>query len=408
MGGESTRALTVEEALARVLADVTVIADVESVPLLEAAGRVLAEPPAARHNQPPFDASAMDGYAVRSADVVRLPATLEVIGEAAAGHGFAGAVGSGEAVRIFTGAPMPQGADAIVIQENTERRENRVIVLEGRPDGEHIRPCGGDFRAGDTPLMAGQTLAARHLLLAASMGHTKLSARRKPRVAIIATGDELVLPGEMPGPDQIVCSNPIGVAAMLRTWGAEIEFLGIARDTKASLDELIGRACGADILITLGGASVGDHDLVGPTLAERGMALDFWKIAMRPGKPLMFGRLGTQRVLGLPGNPVSSMITARLFVVPLVSTLLGSSNWAAGALHMMPVAEDLPANGPRAHYMRAIRQRTAGQSDGVVPMPNQDSSLVTPLAAADALIVRPIRAEAVKQGMPVPVILLDF
>jgi molybdopterin molybdotransferase len=407
MAEREKRPLTVDEALAQVLADVTPLADAVDVDLLDALGCVLAGPLLARHTQPPFAASAMDGYAVRAADVRSLPVTLLQIGEAAAGHAFAGQVNAGEAVRIFTGAPMPRGADAVVIQENTSARDGCITIAAGAIDFEHVRPQGGDFSRGDPVLAAGQLLSARHLTLAAAAGHPRLAVRRKPVVAILATGDELVLPGETPRGDQIVCSNPFGVAAMVRAAGGQPHLLGIADDTSDSLDAKIAEAGDADILVTLGGASVGDHDLVGPVLAQRGMALAFWKIAMRPGKPMMFGRLGAQRVLGLPGNPVSSMITARLFLVPLIHALLGRPD-AAVRTTSGTLASPLPGNGPRAHYMRAVSHRTSAGNDAITPLSNQDSSLLMPLAEANCLIVRPPGAPALSAGSEVSVLPLDF
>ena len=399
--------LTVEAALARVLEGVQQIAETRVLDLLAARGAVLAEPLCARHTQPPFDASAMDGYAVRAADVAALPVTLRLIGEAAAGHGFKGTLAAGDAVRIFTGAPMPGGADAVVIQENTRAEAGHVSIVAGQPDRDHVRPKGGDFETGDRVIPSNLRLSARDLTLAAAAGHAQLTVRRAPVVAILATGDELVLPGTDPKADQIVCSNPIGVAAMVTAAGGEARLLGIARDTRASLDGHIAAARGADVLVTLGGASVGDHDLVGPALAARGMDLAFWKIAMRPGKPMMFGRLGAQRVLGLPGNPVSSLITARLFLLPLVRALLGLVPEPARP-QTAKLAGRLEANGPRTHYMRAGWQWNPDGSAEVRALPNQDSSLLTPLAAAECLIIRPAGAPAVADGEPVTILPLDF
>jgi molybdopterin molybdotransferase len=402
-----SRALTVEEALARILAGAEPIADIERRDLMAAPGGVLAAPLAARLTQPPFDASAMDGYAVRQADVATLPATLRVVGEAAAGHGYRNPVAPGEAVRIFTGAPVPEGADAIVIQEHTTREGDRVVVQEGRPDPEHIRPRGGDFIAGAPLLPTSRRLTARDVTIAAAMGHAVLDVRRPPVVAILATGDELVPPGVVPGPDQIVCSNTYGIAAMVRAAGGTPRLLGIAEDNRQSLSEHVARAEGADILVTIGGASVGDHDLVAPVLTARGMALDFWRIAMRPGKPLMYGRLGSQHVLGVPGNPVSSMVCARLFLIPLLRALLGLDAGTEARLEAR-TAVPLAANGPRAHYMRATSRRGGDGTPEVTPAPNQDSSLMRPLANADCLLVRPIGAPALPAGAAVPVLMLDF
>jgi molybdopterin molybdotransferase len=402
----SAKAITVADALARVLDGVRCIDEIEDVAIEAADGRVLAEPLAARLTQPPFNASAMDGYAVRAADVAQLPARLAVIGEAAAGHAFEGRVDPGQAVRIFTGAPLPKGADAVVIQENTRRDGDAVEVTLGTPDRDHVRPRGGDFQIGAELLPRGRRLTARDVTLAAAMGHASVPAVRRPRVAIVATGDELVPPGTEPRADQIVCSNPYGIAAMVRSAGGEPVLLGIAPDTRAALEAKIDLASSADVIVTIGGASVGDHDLVGPVLAARGMEIGFWKIAMRPGKPLLFGRLGRSRVLGLPGNPVSSLITTRLFVVPLVSSLLGMP-----AAHLAPrqaaLAIALEANGIREHYMRAtLAQTPAGMT--VTPVASQDSSLIAMLAAADCLIVRPIGAPSLAAGELVPILPLDF
>jgi molybdopterin molybdotransferase len=398
--------IPVEEALARVLDGVEPTAP-ETVSLWAARGRVLAQPLAALLTQPPFDASAMDGYAVRAADVASVPATLTVIGAAAAGHPFAGRVGSGEAVRISTGAPVPAGADAIVIQENASRDGDRVVVQGCRVEPGHIRARGIDFRAGDRLLLPGRTLGPRELSLAAAMGHAEAVVRRRPRVAILVTGDELVEPGGRPGPGQIVASNHLGVAALAETAGAEVALLGIARDQPEDLDAHLARAQDADILVTIGGASVGDHDLVGAVLKGRGMTLAFWKIAMAPGKPLMYGRLGGSRVLGLPGNPVSALVCARLFLVPLTHGMLGRP-----AEHERPVearlAVALEANDARQRYLRAVSRPWADGSRLVTPVRSQDSSLLSPLAEADCLLVRPPHAPAAAPGAAVPILPLDF
>jgi molybdopterin molybdotransferase len=363
--------LSVDAAMALLLADVQPMPG-EPVALLDARHRVLAEPIIANRTQPPFDVSAMDGYACRAADVAKVaaahPVRLKLIGESAAGKRFTGHVDAGTAVRIFTGAPVPDGADAIVIQENTTRDPNApqtVLVSDGSPEAAHIRRAGG---AGAKLLDSGRRLSAREITLAASMGHATVNVRRRPRVAIIATGNELVLPGVACGPDQIVCSNSYGVAFMATGAGADVTFLGIAGDTRAELNSKIDAAAGADIIVTIGGASVGDHDLVAPVLAARGMTPAFWKIAMRPGKPLLFGRLGSaagdQRVLGLPGNPVSALICARVFLVPLIERLTGLAT-AASPPRLVPSAVPLEANGPRTHYMRAVIGPN-GQGDDVV------------------------------------------
>lgn len=399
-------ALSVAEALEKILADVAPTPP-EMVPIEQTPGRILAEPLTARLTQPPFDASAMDGYAVRGADVAQLPATLKVIGQAAAGHPFAGQVETGEAVRIFTGAPIPQGADAIVIQENTTHSDGTVEVREGRPDPAHIRPRGFDFRESDVLLGAGRRLGPREVTLAAAAGYGELPVRRRPRVAILATGDELVPPGTQPGPGQIISSNPLGVAALLRQAGAEATLLGIARDNRDSLVQHIEAAREADVLVTIGGASVGEHDLVGPVLQSVGMELAFWKINMRPGKPLLHGRLGQQRVIGLPGNPVSALICSRVFLVPLVRALLGLPHEDAASI-TAPLAEPVEANGPRQHYMRAILDRGPDGRQQVRLARSQDSSLLAPLAASNVLLVRPPGAPALPAGSEVSILLLDF
>ncbi len=397
--------LSVSEALSRVLAGAEPLG-VEEVPLEAAARRVLAGPLTAKLTQPPFNASAMDGYAVRAQDITNLPATLTVIGEAAAGRGFAGPVSKNECVRIFTGAPLPADADAIVIQENTRRDGKTVVVTEGRPDPAHIRARGKDFKAGDALLEADRPIDARALTLAAAMGHAVLTVRRKPRVAILATGDELVPPGTAPGPGQIIASNAYGLAALVEAAGGTPHLLGIARDTQAAIEEKIAAAGDADVIVTIGGASVGDHDLVAPALTESGMTLDFWKIAMRPGKPMLFGRIGPKRVLGLPGNPVSSLVCGRVFLVPLIRALLGLPA-EDRAPETAKLSVDLEANGPRAHYMRATLD-SASAPPVATPLPDQDSALLSPLARAQCLIVRPANAPEASRGASVQILRLDF
>ena len=399
-------ALSVEEALARILTGVTAL-DSEIVSLPDAHGRILAANVSARLTQPPFAASAMDGYAVRLADIARLPATLSVVGEAAAGSRYPDALNPGEAVRILTGAPVPTGSDAIVIQENAERTGPTLTIREGCPDPDHIRPKGGDFTQGQLILQAGRSLDARALTLAAASGHATLPVRRRPRVAILATGNELVPPGTLPGPDQIVSSNPIGLAALVRAFGGEPILLGIAPDNLTDTVDHLAQARDADIVVTTGGASVGDHDLVRPAFEQLGVKLDFWKLAMRPGKPMLFGRLGHQRMLGLPGNPVSALITARVFLAPLITALLGKPA-SVTEPNMATLDTPLEANGPRQHYMRAIVTQTSSTTQTVAPVANQDSSLLVPLAQANALIVRPPHAPAIGTGTSVPVISIDF
>ena len=406
-------ALTVEEATARVLDHARPIGS-ESVEIARAAGRTLAEPLAALLTQPQFDASAMDGYAARRSDVTRLPAELDVIGEAAAGHAFLGEVQTGQATRIFTGAPVPAGADAIVIQENTSRTgagSARIVVHAGTPDVDHIRRRGCDFLAGDVLLAAGRRLGPREVTLAAAMGHGRIGVAIRPRVAVLATGDELVLPGTPPAPAEIVASNHLGVMALVEQAGASATFLGIARDRPDCLDRLLSPAGDFDVIVTIGGASVGDHDLVAPALRRRGVALDFWKIAMRPGKPMMLGHLARAgqptHVLGLPGNPVSALVCTLLFAVPLVRRLQGDP--APAPSPTMAIADaDLEPNGERAHYMRANIVTAADGRLLVRPLARQDSSLLSPFADANALLIRPVGAPAALRGAAVPVIRLDI
>jgi molybdopterin molybdotransferase len=398
--------LSVAEALARIL-DAVAPTPTEVVAVEAVHGRVLAEGLVARLTQPPFDASAMDGYAVRRVDLGTLPSTLELVGVAAAGHPFAGTLGRGQAIRIFTGAPIPSGSDAIVIQEDAERVGDKVRIVAASIDRTHIRPRGLDFKAGAALLAPGRRLGPREVTLAAAMGYARLSVRRRPRVAVLSTGDELVAPGETPGDAQIVSSNHLGVAAMAEAAGAEVEFLGIARDLPESLSAHFARAADADVLVTIGGASVGDHDLVAPVLTAGGMALSFWKIAMRPGKPLMFGRLGQTRILGLPGNPVSSLVCARLFLVPLLRALLGLAVEESAPLAARTAVE-LEANGAREHYMRARQRRGEDGLPLVSPVRSQDSSLLSPLAEADCLLVRAAGAPAVPVGGLVSILPLDF
>jgi molybdopterin molybdotransferase len=398
--------LSVAQALQRILDGVGRL-ETERVPIEAAHGRTLAEPLAARHTQPPFDASAMDGYAVRAADIESYPARLAVIGQSAAGRGYRGSVGRGQAVRIFTGAPVPEGADTIVIQENTAREGDTVVIAEGEFDPGYIRKRGFDFTEGQVLLTADRRLNAREVTLAAAMGHGEIPVRRRPRVALLATGDELVPPGVPPRQDQIVCSNTYGVAAMVEGAGGIPVRLGIAADNRESLRAKLLEARDADILITIGGASVGDHDLVAPVLKELGLALDFWKIAMRPGKPLMFGKLGPQRVMGLPGNPVSSLICTRVFLIPLIRRMLGADD-AGFATTTAKLAADMPANGVRQHYARAILETAASGERVVRPVKSQDSSLIAALARSNALIVQPPNAPTWPAGTDVEVLLLDF
>ncbi|NBD29299.1 MAG: molybdopterin molybdenumtransferase MoeA [Alphaproteobacteria bacterium] len=371
--------ITVDDALEKLLALAAPL-EVEQVPLRGAAGRTLARPVAARRDQPPFSASAMDGYAI--AGDAAPGDRFDVIGEAAAGHGYSGAVGPRQAVRIFTGAPMPEGATRVVIQEDTNREGDTITLTEDLGKGPHVRAMGTDFRIGDT-LPSPRVLSPSDVALMAAMNIDAVPVARRPDVAIIATGDELVQPGEEPGPVQIIASNSYGLAALVEALGARARLLPIARDTLASLQTVFDLAEGADLILTIGGASVGDHDLVGPALADRGMERAFYKVAMRPGKPLMAGRLGHSALIGLPGNPVSAMVCGHVFVAPLIRTMLGQHD-VVSAPEPRPLAADLPANGPRQHYLRA---RTTAA--GVIAYDTQDSSLLSVLSEADCLIVQP-------------------
>lgn len=401
--------LPVEEALARVLASAGSPVAAETLPLAQCHGRTLAADLAALRTQPPFPASAMDGYAVRASDVAELPARLAVVGVSAAGHGFHASLGAGEAVRIFTGAPVPDGADTVVIQENTEAGDESTVVVRELSAARHIRAAGLDFRAGDILIPAGSRLDARLLALAAAMGHAALPVHRRPRVAILATGDELVPPGSATGPDQIIASNSFAVAALVEEAGGEAIDLGIAGDNFPALEAAIGRAraAEADVLVTLGGASVGEHDLVQSALAREGMDLGFWRIAMRPGKPLMQGRIGPMRILGLPGNPVSSIVCSLVFLQPLVRALAGDPAAGRDLSEQAILAVDVPANDQRQDYLRATLAERPDGPPLVTPFSRQDSSMLSTLAKAQALLIRPPHAPAAPAGSPARILRLQ-
>ncbi|MFQ5785287.1 MAG: gephyrin-like molybdotransferase Glp [Alphaproteobacteria bacterium] len=388
--------LPVAEALARVSAAFTPLPP-EQVSLAEASGRVLAEDVVARVTQPPVAVSAMDGYAVRAADVAQTPATLRCLGEAPAGGAYEGRIGVGEAVRIFTGGPLPEGADAVVIQENTQTDGDRVTVLESVGEGRYVRPAGLDFSTGAVGLRAGRRLDARAVGLAAAMNVPWLAVRRQPRVALLATGDEIVRPGDPLGSHQIVSSNTLALAALVRRAGGEPLDLGVARDNAESLRRMAAGAAGADILVTTGGASVGEHDLVRRVLGEEGLDIDFWRVAMRPGKPLMFGRIRGVPLLGLPGNPVSSLVCGMLFLRPAIDVMLGVETRESEG-ETARLGCDLGANDERQDYLRARLER-AGDGDLVAtPFPKQDSSMLSTLVHADCLVVRPPHAPPAKAG----------
>ena len=394
--------LSVRDAHARVIAAFEAL-PAEMVSVADAAGRVLAGPAKARLTQPPADLSAMDGYAVRAADVPSAPATLTLVGQAPAGGSYDHALKAGETVRIFTGGPLPQGADAIVIQEDTKADGTQITILETPRAGRHIRKAGLDFTTGDQAFAAGRTLSTRDVALAAAMNLPWLSVHRKPRIAILSTGDELVMPGEPVGRNQIVSSSGIAVAALVRGWGGEPTLFDIARDDAALIESRIAAGAQHDLLITLGGASVGDHDLVQAALKAQGFAMDFWRIAMRPGKPLMFAAKDRARVLGLPGNPVSTMVCALLFLKPAMERMLGQ---AGDLVTTQParLAVDLKQNDQREDYVRSTLTRAADGTLIVEPHPVQDSSMLSVLAHANGLLVRPAHDPARTKGETVQIV----
>ena len=392
--------LPVADALAKILAGASPIADIETVPLNAAFGRTLARDLVSTRTQPPFDVSAMDGYGLRAADLTAPEKRVLLVGESAAGRGFSGAVKAGECIRIFTGAPVPAGVDTVLIQEDAIVEGAMIGARESVRAGQHIRIAGVDFREGEVGLKAGARLGPAELALAAAMNHATVPVARKPRVAILATGDELVAPGQTPGPDQIVCSNPFAVAAYVEGAGGEAIDLGIAGDEFSALERAIANAreLKADILVTLGGASVGDHDLVQSALTKEGMELGFWRIAMRPGKPLIHGRLGDMHIIGLPGNPVSSIVCTLIFLIPLVRKLCGDLN--AGADHTQPaiLGADMKANDQRQDFLRATLSTDAEGRVVATPHALQDSSLLSVFSRSQALLIRPPHAPAAKAG----------
>lgn len=399
--------LSVTEARARIVAALPAM-PAETLPLTAAAGRVLAEDVAARRTQPPFDVSAMDGWACRQADLAAIPATLKPVGSAAAGGRHEGRIGPGDCVRIFTGAPIPDGADAIVIQEDADLADGRLTVREAPKPGQWIRKAGLDFAEGQILLKAGTLLSPSDIGLAAAMNVPWLAVRRKPRIAVLATGDELARPGEPIGPNQIVSSNNIALCALIEEHGGVAIDLGIARDTEEDLRAKAAAAAGCDLLLTLGGASVGEHDLIHKILGGGGTGIDFWKIAMRPGKPLMFGRAdlgksGSVALLGLPGNPVSALVCGYNFLLPAMRAMMGL-NWEI-RFETAIAGEALAENDRREDYLRATLRQ---ENDRLVATAfgRQDSSMLRRLSEADCLIVRPPLAPAVAAGAPVPILRL--
>ena len=393
--------ITVEDALDRVLSLAQPMGT-ESVFLRDAAGRVLAQDAVAKRNQPPFASSAMDGYAVQKSDLSD-GATLTVIGEAAAGNAFDGSVKAGTAVRIFTGAPVPDGADFILIQEDCTRTEDQITLSSNRDMSAYVRPAGGDFAIGDA-LKAPKRLGPNEIALLASMNVPEVDVFRKPKIALVATGDELVMPGETPNDAQIISSNNFGLKALLEAEGAEAMILPIASDTPESLSAVLELGQAADLIVTLGGASVGDHDLVQSVAGEAGLDLSFYKVSMRPGKPLMAGLLNETPMIGLPGNPVSSMVCGHIFVVPALRAMLGLGK-AARKRHQGILGVDLGPNGPRSHYMRATLSMENGQHI-CTPFERQDSSLLSVLSRSNCLMIRDPSAPAQEAGTAVEYILI--
>lgn len=398
--------LAVEEARARVLDGVEPL-PAEVVAVAAAHGRVLTTDLAALRSQPADAVSAMDGYAVRAADIANPPATLTVIGEVPAGRPFAGALGHGETARIFTGGLLPAGADTVVLQEHSERHGTQVVIKTSCAVGKHVRAPALDFARGSVLLRKGRRLSDRDLALAAGMNHPVVGVHRRPRLAILATGDELVAPGTNPARGQVVYSNGFAIAALARREGAEVADFGILPDriepTVAAIERV--RQSGADILVTTGGASVGDYDLVKRSLEAQGMVLSFWKVAMRPGRPLIHGRIGATYVLGLPGNPVSAYVGAFLFLVPLIRKLCGRSDLLA-PLEYAVLGRDLAANDERADYLRAQLETRADGTLVATPFALQDSSLLVPLAEADCFVVREPHAAAASAGAACDIIRL--
>jgi len=392
--------ITVAQARARILTSVPKDRPIESVALERARGRTLAVDLAAKRTQPPKAVSAMDGYAVRAGDLAQLPVKLKQIGESTAGHGFPGSLGPQETVRIFTGAPVPDGCDAILIQENARVEAGFVEPLQCVASGRHIRAKGSDFAEGEVLLAAGTRLGASNIALAAAMNFAEVAVTRRPRVGILATGDELVHPGATIGVDQIVASNSFAIAALVEAAGGEPLDLGIAKDDLSTIEKHIStaRAFAADVLVTLGGASVGDHDLVKPALAGQGMELNFWKIAMRPGKPVIHGRLGPMIILGLPGNPVAAFVAGIVFLVPLLRALCGDPDAGHDAAEPAILGKALRGNDSRQDYLRATLRLSETGLPVATPFDTQDSSLLRLLAQAQCLVIREPHAEPAAAG----------
>jgi molybdopterin molybdotransferase len=408
MNGEPP--LTVPQARARILANIPQPRPVEVVALERAAGRTLARDLAAKRTQPPKAVAAMDGYAVRAGDLAQLPVKLKQIGESTAGHGFSGSIGPKETVRIFTGAPVPDGCDTILIQENARVEAGFVEPLQSVASGRHIRAKGIDFAEGEVLLAAGTRLGASNIALAAAMNFAEVAVTRRPRVGILATGDELVHPGATIGADQIIASNSYAISAIVEAAGGEALNLGIAKDDLSTIEEHIStaRASAADVLVTLGGASVGDYDLVKPALAGQGMELNFWKIAMRPGKPVIHGRLGPMMILGLPGNPVAAFVAGIVFLVPLLRALCGDPDAGRDAAEPAILGKPLRGNDSRQDYLRATLRLSETGLPVATPFEIQDSSLLRILAQSQCLVVREPHAQPASTGDLCRIIRLGF
>ncbi len=408
MDAPRPRMIPVAEAQANVLNGVARLAS-EDVSVAESFGRILAEDVASRMTQPPVAVSSMDGYAVRSADVANVPAGLKLIGESSAGRGFAGKMGPGETVRIFTGAPIPEGADAIVIQEDTDVAGTQITMKESSGAGRYVRPAGLDFAAGQVLLKAGKRINSRDVALIAGMNVPWVKVTRRPRVAILSTGNELVMPGDPMGAHQIISSNSLGLAAFVAAAGGSAVNLGIAIDEPGALRDKLAGIRGMDMLVTIGGASVGDYDLVKQVAGAEGLDINFSQVAMRPGKPLIFGKIHGVPMLGLPGNPVSAGVCATLYLKPAIDVMLGAKTAAnAGTVTETAVlGADVPENDRRQDYLRSKLELSSAGELTATPFAKQDSSMLAFFAQADCLVVRAPNAPALKKGERVPVVRLD-
>ncbi len=397
--------LAVDEALKSVLLGIKQL-DYEQISIAQSLGRVLAVDLISRLTQPPSAVSAMDGYAVAVNDIATIPVTLKQIGESAAGKSFNGKIKAGQTVRIFTGASIPQGANTIIIQEDTEKSGGGIIIKEAAPEGKYIRPAGMDFKKGQKLLKAGTRLNARNIALAAAMNMPWIKVIRKPRIAILSTGNELVLPGEFVGQDRIISSNSLGLAAMVSANGGIPINLGIAKDDPGSLKNAVSQLSGVDMLITIGGASVGDYDLIKSVLGEEGLDITFSRVAMRPGKPLIFGNIFGTPMLGLPGNPVSASVTATLFLLPAISKMLGAED-SSHNTETAALGRDLKKNDSRQDYLRAKIEINKAGENIVTPFAQQDSSMLENYAKADCLIIRQPFADPLARGEIVRIVRLD-